>query len=423
MRRYFFCIYIIFIASFIALGDDNVELGWGDCLSYAQKSNPELISARTIIDQAYADKDIARSSLLPDIAASLVYSRSVSGGLQNGHITDNHSYALTASQLIFDGLKAQNNLTAAKENIQYSSHEYGFASAKVRLNLRSAFIALLKAQAMIATAGEILALRREEADLIKLRYDSGLEHKGALLRAQANLAQGETESAQAKRNLRFCQRQLAVRIGWSDFKALKVNGDFNSADDDQTMPDFDALVKNNPQYLAALAKKNINEYDLHASYGEFAPEIKATADIGKSSATWPPQNAGWGVGVNLSMPLFEGGLNKAKVDKALSSRAQALADVDSTYNALVMALEQYWAGMCDAREAVSVKEKVLLACNERYEIGKAQYSTGFIDFDSWIIIEDDLVNAKKAYLNAQADALYAQANWVYAKGGVLEYAN
>ncbi|MFA7677794.1 MAG: TolC family protein, partial [Candidatus Omnitrophota bacterium] len=64
----------------------------------------------------------------------------------------------------------------------------------------------------------------------------------------------------------------------------------------------------------------------------------------------------------------------------------------------------------------------LEAAQERSRIGGSQYSIGLINFDDWIILEDNLVSAKKSYLNAQADVLIAEAQWVQAKGGTLEYA-
>ena len=68
--------------------------------------------------------------------------------------------------------------------------------------------------------------------------------------------------------------------------------------------------------------------------------------------------------------------------------------------------------------------KISLAANEeRAKIAEAQYSTGFITYDNWSIIDNNLVQSKKSYLNAQAGALLAEAQWVSAKGVTLEYAN
>jgi outer membrane protein TolC len=85
-------------------------------------------------------------------------------------------------------------------------------------------------------------------------------------------------------------------------------------------------------------------------------------------------------------------------------------------------LEQTWAALQDAVDNVEVQRKSLIATEERSNIAQAQFSTGFISYDNWTIIEDNLVNAKSAFLDAQANALLAEANWVQAKGETLEYA-
>ena len=73
-------------------------------------------------------------------------------------------------------------------------------------------------------------------------------------------------------------------------------------------------------------------------------------------------------------------------------------------------------------EQIKVQQKSLQAALERSQIAEAQYSIGFISFDNWIIIENDLVSAKKSYLTARANALRAEAQWVQAKGETIEYA-
>ena len=128
------------------------------------------------------------------------------------------------------------------------------------------------------------------------------------------------------------------------------------------------------------------------------------------------------MGLSLSVPIFEGGLRAAQVSQAKAQYRQAEADERDAKDGAVVSLEQTWAALRDAVETVGVQKKSLDAAQERSQIAEAQYSTGFINFDNWIIIENDLVSAKKSYLQAQANALLAEANWVQAKGETLEYA-
>ena len=122
------------------------------------------------------------------------------------------------------------------------------------------------------------------------------------------------------------------------------------------------------------------------------------------------------------MPLFEGGLRFAQVSQAQSAYRQAQADERSLKDGLVVALEQNWAALQDTIETVGVQQKQLIAAEERAKIAAAEYSTGFITYDNWSIIEDNLVSAKTRYLGAEANALLAEATWIQAKGETLEYA-
>jgi len=115
-------------------------------------------------------------------------------------------------------------------------------------------------------------------------------------------------------------------------------------------------------------------------------------------------------------------LRKAEVSKAESVLRQNEAQLRSAEDSTVLGLEQAWESFREAVEAVEFSKESLAANEERSKIAEAQYSTGFITYDNWTIIEDNLVQSKKAYLNAQANALLVEAQWINAKGETLEYA-
>ncbi|MDD5292248.1 MAG: TolC family protein [Candidatus Omnitrophica bacterium] len=157
------------------------------------------------------------------------------------------------------------------------------------------------------------------------------------------------------------------------------------------------------------------------SYANFSPQLSGTAGTSKSGSKWPAKGKQWNLGLGISMPIFEGGLRVAQVSQAQSAYRQAQADERSVIDSAIVSLEQAWVELQDAVETVGVQQKSLEAAVERSNIAEAQYSAGFIDFDSWTIIENNLVTVKKSFLNAQANVLLAEANWVQAKGETLEY--
>lgn len=397
-------------------------LNWQDCLAEAKKNHPDLISAVENINQQKAGKDIEKSALFPQVDASLSAASTTTKTSSSKVTADTYSYGVSGTQLIFDGFNTVNRINAAGANIDVAAEGYRFTSSEVRLNLRTAFINLMKAQELIRVTQDIAKIRRGNLELITLSYESGLEHKGALLTSEANLAQADFEFSQAKRDITLAQRQLNKELGRREFIPMLVKEDFTVRDSAKDKPDLDVLVKGNPSWLEALAKKNVASFNLRSAYSDFYPALSGSGGANKKSNRWPPEDDSWNWGLSLTMPIFEGGLRFAKVSQAKAALNQADAVQRSTKDAAVVSLEQTWTSLQDTIETVEVQRKLLIAAQERSNIAEAQYSLGLISFDNWTIIEDDLVSAKKGFLNAQANALLAEANWIQAKGETLEYA-
>ena len=417
-QRLFLLILILLGYAFTVPAFAQEVLTWADCLAEARKNHPDLISAAESVNQEKAAKEVIGSTLFPQIGVDLDISRAKTGNTT----ANSYSYGVSGTQLIFDGMKASSEVKAASENVAAAEQNYRFASTEIRLNLRGAFINLLKAQELVKVSEEIVKIRRDNLALIRLRYESGLEHRGALLTAEANFASASFELAQAKRNVEFVQRQLTKELGRKEFTPLTVAGDFTVRETAVEKPDFGVLVKNSPSVLNALAQKNAASFGIQSARANFFPAVSGSAGAEKSGAAWPPDNDRWNAGVSVSLPLFEGGLKTAQLAQARSAYKQAEADERSTRDTIVVSLERTWAALRDTLETVDVRRKSLEASEERSRIAQAQYSTGFIAFDDWIIIENTLVEAKKSYLEGQADALLAEAAWIQAKGETLEYA-
>lgn len=421
-RRKIILIFTLLI--FISFNNVNAQeaLTWYDCVKEAAKNHPDLIAAGEEVKQSEASKKIVASALFPQIESSMSASTAKTATSAKNSTTDSYSYGVTGTQLIFDGAKTIKNINAASENIKASKQNFKFTSVTVRTRLRTAFINLLKAQEMLNITQEIFSIRRGNLELITLRYESGLEHKGALLTAEADLSEAEHEVSQAQRNLEVTQRALIKEMGRIKSAPVKVEGSLEIKDFPQEKPDFEALAKDNPSLQQLIFQKNAAAFSLQSAYANFSPTLSGQAGANKSSSRWPPEDDRWNAGLTLSMPIFEGGLRLAQVSQAKGLLNQLKANERSIRDGVVLTLEQTWAALEDSIENVEVQRKSLFAAEERSKIAQAQYSTGFVLFDSWIIIEDNLVTAKKSFLNVQAGALLAEANWIQAKGETLEYA-
>jgi len=395
-------------------------LTWEDCVREAAKNHPDLIAAIEGVNRSKAGKKITASTLYPQITSSVSAATTKTGG---SGTADSYAYGVSGSQLVFDGFKTAADVKAASETMKAAGENFRFVSSEVRFRLRSAFVDLLRAQELIRVTKEIAKLRKDNLVLISLRYQSGLEHKGALLTSEANLEEAKFEVSQAIRNHVVVQRQLTKEMGRETFVPVTVKGELDAGGAAQKKPDFEALVKDNPSLQKLIAQENAAAFGVSAAKRNFFPTLTAQAGAGRTGDHWPPGDDGdrWNMGLGLSLPIFEGGLRVAQVAQAQAALNQARAEERSARDGVIVSLEQAWASWQDALETTDVQKKFLAASEERARIAEAQYAIGMISYDNWTIIEDDLVRAKKALLDAQANALLAEAAWVQAKGETLEH--
>jgi len=396
------------------------HLTWSQCVSEARVAHPDLYSALALLQQAEADKRITSGALLPQITLG-VSSQGSATTAKGNSFSSAYSYSLSAQQLLYDGHKISSQISGAKEVIKGAQFKYNMVSADLRFALRSAFTQLLKSQELVGLASEIAARRQNNVRLISLRYQGGRENLGSLRQAEADLADALFEVSQAKRSLVLARTVLASALGRDNHGLLRVQGEFRATDLLTAKPDLALLAKNNPLFLQLDATSKRARFDLDAAKSAFAPELYLTSSIGKGSVDSLPFKAvDWSAGFTLSVPIYEGGSGRAKVSRAMAVVSQQNADQKSAYLQLFNLLEESWKSFQDARQLVVVKKKFLDAALERSTIANAQYSNGLITFNDWVIIENNLVSAKKEFLNAGADLLIAEAQWIQAKGEGLD---
>jgi outer membrane protein TolC len=413
----------------------NAEtLTWKDCVDETIKNNSELKSAAEKVTETKAQGWSSFASALPQISAYGSGSRngqdlttqSNIGGVDYTTLgtthTDSYSYGLTGRQLIFDGFSTLHLMLSASESSKAAEENYKSSSASVRQELVQAFAALLSAQALEQITSDIQDLRKSQLNDIKLRYQSGTEHKGNFMNTEASYDQAVYSKNQADRALEIAKSQLCFVLGRDKKADITVTGDFAVAEDINTEPDFDALYKNDPAMLALIAQKNSADYSSRAAYGSFFPSVYASASAGRADDKWPPgeNNKIWSVGVNVTLPLFEGGALVAKAVQAHAAAVQAEADEKTGRDQIIQSLMQSWKSLKDAYEFSGVQKEFLDATAERAKIADVQYATGLTTFNDWTIIQDALVSSKTSYLNAQTNLLTTEAAWIQAKGGTLE---
>lgn len=388
-----------------------------EALAQAAGSNPDLLSAREGLSKAEFDYKSQRAAYWPGVSASAGYSRSDTDGDEAG-AGDRTSAGLSASYTLFSGFADQSRVAQAEQAWKQAEADWAQAQADASAAVRTAFLQLLYEQERTALARTIAERRKQNLDLVELRYESGSEHKGSLLRTQAGTRQSEFDLEQAQRGIAVQQRELSNIIGAFARVAWVARGEWRS-DEPESDPAWLDLARATPRWRAAEAALESRRLAVTAARSALYPELALRAGLDRSGESWPPDTEAWSVGATLSVPLFTGGRNINQLAAAQAAHRQAQAEFQKTRQQILLDLESSWTNLRDARARREVQVAFLEAAEVRAEIAREQYSNGLLSFQNWDQIEDELIQRQQAMLAGEREAALASAEWDRVRGRSL----
>lgn len=393
---------------------------WDDCVKELIRNNPQLQAFSAAVEKARADVMGNYGPFLPQISADGSIGKS-NMELDTGY-QDSSSYqaSLSAYQSLFAGFgdiatlrRSQALLTIAEINLQATK-------ATLSATLRQSFARLLYAQDFIRVSEVIAARRKENVNLVEMRFEAGRENKGSFLRSKAYYRQAQFEVTQAYRGLKTAQQQMAATLGRREITVLTVTGNWDFATL-PAMPDFNELALQTPDYRNAATQVRAAKEGVRIAKSDFYPTWSVNGSIGRSDDdSLIPKNDQWSIGTAISYPLFVGGQHWYTARSAKADQRKAEDTLNDTENQMVATLEDRFVAWQDAAERTEVQNEFLKAAEIRAEIARAQYQNGLLSFEDWDLIENDLIDKQKTMLTSQRDAVVARAAWEKALGtGVI----
>lgn len=311
-------------------------------------------------------------------------------------------------------------VSSSRASLRRAQADRRVKSAEVRQNLRRAFIELLYAQEQITVASRVLDIRRQNSELVSLKYDSGRESKGNRLRASAELTEAKALLAQARRGLRVSRRELGRQLGIDHYAALIASGTLDSVSSAEP-PSATQAGDDHPTIAARQASLNAAQASLRESASGLWPKLAATYSRTKQGRTNFPTEYGWSAGGTLSLPIFNSGPTAVYhgIQAAQDDLRKSQEDLRAASDQVGSARESAWAAWADKTDQVEVQKAFLEAGRQRNDEASVRYSSGLMSFENWELVVADLVNSERGLVRARRDAVLAEADWDKANGLTL----
>jgi outer membrane protein TolC len=357
----------------------------------AMEHNPSVKAARASLDQAAQNYLASLNSYLPSLSASHSFSRS---GGDSSSPSNRWSASLSASEDLFN-LKTVSSVKSSRISKEKAEADFLSASASARQALVNAFADLLFAQKRVEVQKKIYSIRAENAKLIRLKYESGMESKGNALYTEALAVNAGVSVKKMERQLASAQRSLLEAIGLEGAPQVRAEGDMGVPVFALDEVAVSAALERSPRMVAA--KKTLESAVERVSSARYYayPTLRASGSYGWSGDQEFPDNKSWSMGLSLSLPLFSGG--PTYYFNNLSANKKAYIAAEENYKAarisLSASLRSGYDDFLSAAETAAAGTSLLAANEERYKEAQIKYMAGKISFLDLENVEQNFVDS------------------------------
>ena len=298
-----------------------------DFFTAAINFSPELRIAEENLNISSARKKAANAQLLPQINAGASVSNNRQTQLNRFREFDGERYFVSLTQTLFNWQQfAARKQARLLENQVEEEYYYGLSSVLTEVAERY-FYVLQSQDALNSLESEIGALNNQLSQIQSL-YDLQLAQITDLYQGQASLASAQAQRFQLEAELALNQESLRSISGLDVGPLYELDALVEIPDLEFDQDYYLKQAQNrNHQILAREFALRAANQDVSAQRGAFMPQISLIAqrqdsDVGFDNLQIAQTDTTY-IGLNLSIPIFSGGRNRAGVDEAISRRSIA----------------------------------------------------------------------------------------------------
>lgn len=147
----------------------------------------------------------------------------------------------------------------------------------------------------------------------------------------------------------------------------------------------------------------MSEERIKIAQGKRYPDIYAAGQYGGQAGNEFAFKENWYIGVRLSIPVFDGGLIQAEVDRERTELQKAREEERALRQTITREVRDAHLALANAEERIAVTEKAIESARENVRVEVLKYDTGAGTSTDVIDAETASVRAKADYFQALFD--------------------
>jgi len=374
-------------AATILLPSLPLRLTLREAEDYALAHQPTLAASLLRADAQTQQVYEARSQFFPQIqaVAVAVHARdddsriAADSGLTNPTILSRQSDGAVLSQLITDFGRTYFLTTSARSTALSAAERAEFARQNLLFRVDQAYFTAQGAQALLQVANQTVSTDQVLLERVKAMAGASLKSSLDVAFQQVNASQALLLQLQARARVQEAFAELSAALGLGgkvDFTLVPM--DIDPAPPSDPGPLIAEAWARRPDLLSARADRDAALRFAKAETAARLPLVTAQGGLGINPGTvnkdLPPDYGA--IGVNVSMPIFTGGLLSARAREAALRAAAAQKDLAAAETDAARDVYNAWIEARTAYDGIAVSDQLLASARQAFQLAESRYRVG-----------------------------------------------
>jgi len=421
---------ILLVGKAVAAGDPGTPafLTLAAAQQLALKNHPQIAAANY---RALAAQEVVketRAVFFPTInaygnavGAESEDARIMAGGINNPSIYDRVAGGLTANLLLFDFGRTANLTASSKFQAQAERQNANATREQVLLQVNVSYFSTLQAQAVLRVAQQTVDTRQLLADQVSVLASNKLKSELDVSFARVAVQEAKLLFQKAQNAAADAMTSLSTALGYREPQAFLLAEGLPTvlADTNDVSQLVEAALASRPELLSLRNEHGAAQRFAKAQRDTRLPVVSAVGMIGDAPShdSHLPDSYEVG-GIQISLPLFAGGLYLARQHEA-ELKAQADRErVRALEDIILRDVHIAWLNVNTAMEQLRTTEQLVRNAAEAYDLAKARYQIGSSSIVELSQAQLGLTSAQITAANARYNVFIQQADLNYEVGAM-----
>jgi multidrug efflux system outer membrane protein len=381
----------------------------------ATTNNPTLRAAFERVEQARAVARITRADLFPGLSFDPNGNRThysanrtaQPGSPVLGYTGNQFSLPLDLSYEIDLWGRVRRSFRAAREQAQASAAAYRTVLLSLQADVAQTYFGIRSIDLDRHVVAETVELRKKNLALVESLHRGGADSAVDVAQAETELSSAEADLVGLGLRRAQLENALAVLCGQisSGFSLAETSRLYRPPSIPIGLPA--ELLERRPDVAEAERSMAAASEGIGVAKAAFFPAIQLTGSAGVESVelkdifNW--ESRAWSIGPNVSLPLFEGGRNRAGVQRAKAAYQEAVTQYRSQVLVAFHEVEDGLVGLRLLREQFEAQMRAVDSARKVADLSRVRYKEGLASYFEVVLADRTaLENQILAYdLNGQ----------------------